>query len=401
MDGIHFNIWAIIVLFGAAQGLFLSVYLFSKPENRHANKWLAFLLTVISLHLIEYAAAITGITLQYPIFIAITYPILFCMGPLYYIYCRYLLDKSYKTTLKTILHFLPSLIVLLLMLPFYTLSAEAKISFISGLAQEGTMKIPTGQLIFMGAHVAQTVAYIFASYKFIGKKEEELKDLSSDVFVVKKLNWLNVFSLYLSIYFLLYFIVVVLLTFINSYQVQLDYVLLLITAISIYAIGYSAISNPEIFKAIPEFKPITIGLQSLELNKEPPVNGSRISTRSPELKDKLIQFMESNKPYLKSDLRISELADSLTVPAYHLSQLINDEFLVNFYDFINKYRVEEAKKLLMEDTRNYKILAIAYEVGFNSKATFNRVFKKFTDLTPSEFKEKFSPLPGKTLPFQS
>ena len=196
MDGIHFNIWAIIVLFGAAQGLFLSVYLFSKPENRHANKWLAFLLTVISLHLIEYAAAITGITLQYPIFIAITYPLLFCMGPLYYIYCRYLLDKSYKTTLKTILHFLPSLIVLLLMLPFYTLSAEAKISFISGLAQEGTMKIPTGQLIFMGAHVAQTVAYIFASYKFIGKKEEELKDLSSDVFVVKKLNWLNVFSLY-------------------------------------------------------------------------------------------------------------------------------------------------------------------------------------------------------------
>ena len=62
---------------------------------------------------------------------------------------------------------------------------------------------------------------------------------------------------------------------------------------------------------------------------------------------------------------------------------------VNFYDFINKYRVEEAKKLLIEDIHNYKILAIAYEVGFNSKATFNRVFKKFTELTPSEFKEKF------------
>src|ERR1700741_4704567 len=115
MTGIHFNIWAIIILFGAAQGLFLSVYLFAKSENRDANKWLAFLLSVISLHLIEYAANITGITLQYPIFIAITYPLLFCMGPLYYIYCRYLLDKSYKITLKTILHFLPSLIVLLLM----------------------------------------------------------------------------------------------------------------------------------------------------------------------------------------------------------------------------------------------------------------------------------------------
>ncbi len=100
MAGIHFNIWAIIILFGAAQGLFLSVYLFAKSQNRDANKWLAFLLTVISLHLIEYAADIAGITLQYPIFIAITYPLLFCMGPFYYIYCRYLLDKIYSINLQ-------------------------------------------------------------------------------------------------------------------------------------------------------------------------------------------------------------------------------------------------------------------------------------------------------------
>ncbi|HKR07230.1 MAG TPA: hypothetical protein VJY62_21525, partial [Bacteroidia bacterium] len=246
MSGIHFSIWAIIILLGAAQGLFLSMYLFAKSENRDANKWLAFLLTVVSLHLIEYAADITGITLQYPVFIAITYPLLFCMGPFYYTYCRCLLDKSYSITFKTVLHFLPSLVVLLLMLPFYSMSGDAKVSFMSGIAQGDIMKIPTGQLVFMGAHVAQTVAYIFASYRFIGKKEEELKDFSSDVFVVKKLEWLNAFSLYFSIYFLLYFIVVVLLTFINSYQFQLDYMVLLITAISIYAIGYSAISNPEI-----------------------------------------------------------------------------------------------------------------------------------------------------------
>ena len=392
MTGIHFNIWAIIILFGAAQGLFLSVYLFSKSENREANKWLAFLLTVISLHLIEYAADITGLTMQYPFFIAITYPLLFFMGPLYYIYCHYLLDKSYKTTFKNILHFLPSLIVLLLMMPFYSMSADAKVKLMSGIAQGDTIKIPPSQLIFMGAHVAQTVAYIFASYKFINKKEEELKHFSSEVFMVKKLEWLNAFSLYFALYFLLYFIVVVLLTFINSYQFQLDYLILLITSISIYAIGYAAISNPEIFKAIPEFD-----LQSFELNKEKHVNSSKNSTRFPELKDQLLQYMDANKPYLKSDLKISELADSLAIPYYQLSQLINDEFLVNFYDFINKYRVEEAKKLLIEDDRNFKILAIAYEVGFNSKATFNRVFKKFTNLTPSEFKEKFTPQAGETL----
>src|SRR5688572_14284419 len=396
MTGIHFNIWAIIILFGAAQGLFLAVFLFVKPQNRDANKWLALLLTVISLHLIEYAANIAGITLQYPIFIAITYPLLFCVGPFYYVYCRYLLDKNYSTSFKSALHFLPSLIVLLMMLPFYSMADETKINFIKGLSTNGIMKIPTGQLVFMGAHVIQTVTYIFAAYKFIGKKEEELKNFSSDVFVLKKLGWLNSFSFYFSIYFLLYFILVVLLTFINSFQIQLDYILLLITSLSIYAIGYSAISHPEIFKAIPGLE-----LPSFEPGKKIPVNESRNSSQFPGLKEKLLQYMDSNKPYLKSDLKISELADSLGVPYYQLSQLINDEFLVNFYDFINKYRVEEAKKLLIEDTNNYKILAIAYEVGFNSKATFNRVFKKFTQLTPSEFKEKFSSQSDGTVPSEA
>jgi len=388
MTGITFNIWSILILLGAAQGFFLSLYLFLKPENRDANKWLAFLLTTISLHLLEYAANITGLTLKYPIFIAITYPLLFCMGPLYYIYCRYLLDKSHKTNYKTILHFLPSVIVLLMMLPFYSMPPDTKTGFMQGLSKGGTLKIPAEQLIFMAFHVAQTVAYIFVAHKFIGKKEEELKDFSSDVLVIKKLEWLNTFSLYFSIYFLLYFILVVALSFLNSYQVQVDYVMLLITSVSIYAIGYTSISNPEIFKAIPNLE-----LQPFEQNIEKQQDGLRNTGKFPELKEKLLKYMDEQKPYLKSDLKISDLADSLSVPYYHLSQLINDDFLVNFYDFINKYRVEEAKKMLVEDTRNYKIIAIAYEVGFNSKATFNRVFKKYTDLTPSEFKEKFSTLP--------
>src|SRR6202008_653329 len=293
MEGIHFNIWSIIILFGAAQGLFLTVYLFAKPQNRDANKWLALLLTVISLHLIESAGDIAGVTIQYPVFIAITYPLLFCVGPFYYIYCRYLLDKTYSTNFKSALHFLPALIVLLIMMPFYSMANEEKIRFITGISNNGVMKIPTGQLLFVGAQFIQTVAYIFAYYKFIGKKEEELKHFSSDVFVLKKLEWLKAFSLYFSIYLLLYLVLVVLLTFINSFQIELDYILLLITSLSIYAIGYSAISNPEIFRAIPEFQ-----LQSFELDKETPVSESRNSKQFPGLKEKLLHYMDSNQPYL-------------------------------------------------------------------------------------------------------
>jgi AraC-like DNA-binding protein len=380
MEGISFNIWAVIILFGAAQGIFLSIYFFSKRENRDANKWLALLLTVISLHLLEYSADISGVTLQYPVLLAMTYPLLFCMGPLYFFYCRYLLDKKYKFTLKTSLHFIPALLVLLVMFPFYTMPASEKLKFIHGISNGNEITIPVEQLVFMATHVLQTVAYIFTAYRFIKKKEEELKQLSSEVLAVKKLNWLNTFSFYFSIYFLLYLVLVIVLTFINYYQMEIDYVMLLITSFSIYAIGYTAIGNPELFRALPDLEFV----KEIEQNQNP----ARNNQRHPEIKEKLLLYMETNKPFLKSDLKISELADSLSVPYYQLSQTINDEFLVSFYDFVNKYRVEEARKLLVEDDRNYKILAIAYEVGFNSKATFNRVFKKFTGLTPSEFREK-------------
>ena len=153
-----------------------------------------------------------------------------------------------------------------------------------------------------------------------------------------------------------------------------------------YAIGYSAINTPDIFKAIPD-----VVLKTPATDEEPLQEDSEKPEKISELKEKLLYVMQVNKPYLKSDLKISDLANLLSVPAYQLSRLINSEFFVNFYDFINKYRVEEAKKLLIEDAHKYKILSIGYEVGFNSKATFNRVFKKFTNFTPSAFKESLSP----------
>jgi AraC-like DNA-binding protein len=384
--------WAIMILLGAAQGLFLSVYLFARKENRGTNKWLALLLTVISLHLVEYAADITGLTLRYPGFIAITYPLLFCMGPLYWLYCRFLLDGSYKLNYKTLLHFFPALVVLLLMLPFYLMPGEAKIGMISALAQGDTFTVPAGQLVFMAAHVIQTVAYIFPSYSFIRKKRQERKAFSSDASVVKKLDWLHGFSRFFSIYLLLYLVLVVALSFINAYQVQLDYLLLLITAFSMYAIGFFAIGSPEVFKAEPQPES-----QPALPEKEVTVNGLDVLGRFPGLKEKLLDYMLAEKPFLKSDLKISELADALSVPSYQLSQVINEGFNVNFYDFINTCRVEEAKELLVRDTRGYKVLAIAYEAGFNSKATFNRVFKNSTGLTPSEFRGRFTPESGRVV----
>ncbi|MBW6492346.1 MAG: AraC family transcriptional regulator [Lentimicrobium sp.] len=99
--------------------------------------------------------------------------------------------------------------------------------------------------------------------------------------------------------------------------------------------------------------------------------------------------MNTEKPYLDADLTLPQLATRLQIPSHLLSRVINEKFGLNFFDFINQYRVDELKsKLNNPEFDNLSLLGIAFECGFNSKSAFNRVFKKITGLTPSEFKNQ-------------
>jgi len=99
--------------------------------------------------------------------------------------------------------------------------------------------------------------------------------------------------------------------------------------------------------------------------------------------------MQNEKLYRETELTIQNLADRIEFPSYRVSQAINEGIKKNFYDLVNSYRVEEAKRLLLDSkNKNYTILSIGFEAGFNSKTTFNTVFKKFTGLTPTDFRER-------------
>jgi len=101
--------------------------------------------------------------------------------------------------------------------------------------------------------------------------------------------------------------------------------------------------------------------------------------------------MLEEKPYLNPSLTINELGRKISVSPRALSQIINESLGVNFFDFVNSYRVEEAKQFLTDHSnQNRNILDILLDVGFNSKSVFNRVFKKYTGMTPSEFKKSQS-----------
>ncbi len=105
--------------------------------------------------------------------------------------------------------------------------------------------------------------------------------------------------------------------------------------------------------------------------------------------NQLKEYMETEKPHLASSLTINHLSEKLEIPSKHLSQLINETFQQNFFDFINSYRIEEAKRYLSKRSRNnFNISHILYEVGFNSKATFNRAFTKHVGMSPREFKKQ-------------
>ncbi|WP_422082636.1 helix-turn-helix domain-containing protein [Ulvibacterium sp.] len=107
------------------------------------------------------------------------------------------------------------------------------------------------------------------------------------------------------------------------------------------------------------------------------------------LANQLSTYMEQEKPFLNEDLNLTLLAEQSQISPPHLSQVINQYFQKNFYDFINQYRVEEAKKrLLSTGYRHLSILGIAFDCGFKSKSSFNRYFKKYTGTAPSEFRKK-------------
>ncbi len=107
-----------------------------------------------------------------------------------------------------------------------------------------------------------------------------------------------------------------------------------------------------------------------------------------EAADQIEEVMRTAKPFLDEELTLNLLAEQCGQTTSHLSQIINQHFKMNFYDFVNQYRIEEAKKMLLSsDHDRLSLLGIAYDCGFKSKSSFNRYFKKFCGTTPSEFKK--------------
>jgi AraC-like DNA-binding protein len=179
-----------------------------------------------------------------------------------------------------------------------------------------------------------------------------------------------------------------------------------------YFLGYVVLHQPEIFRLVPAAEtqpagpaevPAAAHLPATPLPATPPpaadlppaprpVTAAPRPARAPAAFDlataqaTVAAHMRAHKPYLNPSLTLPELAAELQLPPHVLSRVINEGFGLNFFDFINAHRVEEVKQLMAApQAQQYTLLALALEVGFNSKTAFNRAFKKHTDRTPSAF----------------
>jgi AraC-like DNA-binding protein len=365
---------SIIIAVGILQGILLGIVLLTvRRGNRRANTILGILMVLFSVSLVDILTTRTGLYLQHPHLVIGSDTLIFLFGPFLLIYVQCLTRPDFTLRWYMLLHALPFLFDFVAESPFYSLSGPEKIYFLNHIDESTSLY----DFIANPLQVIQIFIYLVIILRLLRSYETNLKEEYSAIDKIN-LSWVRTIVLLLGGTFFIKGILLI--GFVTGFQsVMAAYgngLIGVLASVSIYTIGYRGLVQPEIY----------LGPLDSELPKK--YEGSRLT---PEKADAfvqlLLQVMESHKPYLKSDLTLHDLSAMSTVPVNHLSQIINERFGQNFFDFINRYRIEEVKRRLSDPVqRYYTLIAIALDSGFNSKSVFNAAFRKHTGMTPSAYR---------------
>jgi len=304
---------------------------------------------------------INGLLAKHTHLILIHFPLNFFIGPLFYLYIRTYLSNHYKITPVLRMTSIFAAVAAASLIPFYTSDPQFKVEFVYS------------PKFFYEFNFLQLINFIYNSiFLFMGLislkkfKLHLIQKLSSIDSL--KLNWLRLFSITFILIGSIIFI-----GYISGLKFNYPYFLPLFLTIQTYAISYYSLKKTPVF----DYAQTPIKYENLNLPE----------TVLEELKKSILKIMEKEKCYLNPDFKLLDLAGKMGVKEYILSYVLNHCFKKNFFEFINNYRIEEAKKRLRNSKNEYsKILTIAMEVGYNSKSSFNTAFKKMTGKTPSEYR---------------
>lgn len=370
--------WQIIFSFSAFHGFFIAVILlFNKKGYLKANRILAALVISISILLTNYFLSLIGIYKTFPHLLYFAFPLWYLIGPIFYYYFSTLITKHKKFKWTDLLHFIPFIICIVVLWPFYSSSAETKLAILNGTAARTVPAYQFQAIIYL--YFLQTVGYIIYTSIMLRNYERKFKEQSADTNVVD-IDWLRTLIVILIIFLTIDFVVANAMNILQIQNPNYTNASIVVITSFIYFIAYNLILHPSrVFSSE--------SVKTEEVNNSVKYKTSVLGDEEiKNIAERLTDIMEREKPFLNEELRLSDLADIIEVSPHKLSQVINQSFNQNFYNFVNMHRVKEVQKRLTDPENNKKsIIGIAFDTGFNSNASFYRIFKKYTGQTPSQY----------------
>ncbi|MCP4137873.1 MAG: helix-turn-helix transcriptional regulator, partial [bacterium] len=316
-------------------------------------------------------------------------PFNFLIGPLFYLYGLTLTRKMVHIEKKYLLHFIPFLAFVISKIPFYFMNADHKLQYLKNIedGNPSLLFIITGWIVVLYGPI-----YIIAMLRLLAAYKKGIRNYFSDI---KKVNlmWLGV----LTVMGLCLYISDIIIHSLHSAGIVIPETLTEMTNLGVtffvYTSGYFTLRQPQIFIDMEKLAQCTSPQNNNNSNnnnddkKRSEKHALPRDTQEQCLKE-LERLMKEEKPYKDPDLTLKELAESLSISPYNLSFLMNDVLKQNFYNYINRFRVEEVQRALQNSSSKTGILDIAFDAGFNSKSTFNAIFKQVSGVTPSQFRKK-------------
>jgi len=369
------DIWSILIIVIAFQGLFLlSVLVFSAEKRRKpGNGYLLLILLTLIWFLAEFFTVRNKIDVGLNIFYGTRYGSWFLLGPFIYFYFKSITDSSWKFSKRQLWHFLP-FVVFVMIVPFIAYKAlnNAQVNYgMLSVFDHRERDLSIIQWVYSVVFILQFVHLGVFLFKNLRLVQTYSKGLQLEYSVIdSKIKWLRNFNVILIAVLICSAVFLYILLVTDIYRRHLDYIYVLPIGLLFYYISFKFMRT--------EWKPVENGTKYA---------GSSLDTSEiPALRAKLDKLMHHDKVYLDNVIRLKDLAEMMEIKTHHLSQIINQEYKLSFYDFINLHRISEAKKII-GDHPNYTFIEVAFDAGFNNKTSFVNAFKKFEKTTPSKFRE--------------
>jgi AraC-like DNA-binding protein len=365
------NILSTIVIF---QLLLLSGFLFSVNRGKtRSNRLLALFFLLLAINLADGLLVYYSFYERFPALAHLEDGFVFLIGPVLYFYTRSVVYRSFEWRTRDVLHLLPFVAFTVGFQIYYRLQTPEYQSVIQSAIQQ--QKLPAVfyySIVIVYAHVA---SYLYSAYREIIFYRQHLQQRFSQL-QKRNLDWLMFMILSVAVMLFISFIYSLLPL---ATQVLLHWGLIVVIAFVfgfVNTIVWKALKQPLIFSGVEEE---TKSVHNITLFTD--------SERT-EYHRRVQEAIKTGHAYLNSDLTLDELAERTGTSAKKLSQFINDHYQQNFFDFVNSFRIEEAKRIMKTATDpKLTVLEVMYQSGFNSKSSFNNLFKKKTGLTPSEFRK--------------